>query len=49
LWQEELAGSLEVTQQTILTRLKAMRMIQKQRNWVPYDLRDVEQHLFACK
>ena len=48
--QEELAGSLGVTQQTILKRLKAMGMIQKQGNWVPYELkpRDVERRLFAC-
>ena len=34
--QVELAELLEVTQQTILKRLKAMGMIQKQGNWVPY-------------
>jgi len=46
--QEELTGSLEVTPQVISKRLKAM--IQKQENWVSYDLkpRDVERHLFAC-
>ena len=32
--QEELARSLGVTQQVISKRLKAMGMIQKQRNWV---------------
>jgi len=49
--QEELAGLLGVTQQTISKRLKAMGMIQKQGNWVPYDLkpRDVERRLFACE
>ena len=31
--QEELARSLEVTQQAISKRLKAMGMIQKQGNW----------------
>ena len=48
--QEELARSLGV-QQTISKRLKAMGMIQKQGNWVPYELkpRDVEQRLFACE
>ena len=49
--QEELARSLEVTQQAISKRLKAMGMIQKQGNWVPYELkpRDVERRLFACE
>ncbi|EFN79452.1 Histone-lysine N-methyltransferase SETMAR, partial [Harpegnathos saltator] len=42
--QEELARSLGVTQQAISKRLKDMGMIQKQGNWVPYELkpRDVE-------
>jgi len=42
--QEELARSLGMTQQAISKRLKAMGMIQKQGNWVPYELkpRDVE-------
>ena len=49
--QEELARSLGVTQQAISKRLKAMGMVQKQRNWVPYELkpRDVERRLFACE
>ena len=40
-----------MTQQVILKRLKAMGMIQKQGNWVPYVLkpRDVERRLFACE
>ena len=44
--QEELA----VTQQAISKRLKAMG-IQKQENWMPYELkpRDVERLLFACE
>ena len=36
--QEELAESLGVTQQAISKRLKAMEMIQKQGNWVPYNM-----------
>ena len=42
--QEKLSKSLGVTQQAISKRLKAMGMIQKQENWVPYDLkpRDVK-------
>jgi len=49
--QEELAGSMGVTQQTISKCLKTMGIIQKQGNWVPYDLkpRDVERRLFACE
>ena len=49
--QEELARSLGVTQQAFSKRLKAMGMIQKQGNWVPYELkpRDVERRLFACE
>ncbi|GFX90408.1 mariner Mos1 transposase [Trichonephila clavipes] len=49
--QQELAGSLGVTQQAISKRLKVMGMIQKQGNWVPYELkpRDVERLLFACE
>ena len=32
-------------------RLKAMGMIQKQRNWIPHELkpRDVERRFFACE
>ncbi|GFX84112.1 mariner Mos1 transposase [Trichonephila clavipes] len=49
--QQELSGSLGVTQQAILKRLKVMGMIQKQGNRVPYELkqRDVERRLFACE
>ncbi|KAG5320099.1 MOS1T transposase, partial [Pseudoatta argentina] len=49
--QEELARSLGVTQQAISKRLKVMGMIQKQENWVPYELkpRNVERHLFTCE
>jgi len=49
--QEELAESLGVTQQAISKRLKTVEMIQKQENWVSYDLkpRDIERRLFACE
>ena len=42
--QEKLASALGVTRQVISKRLHALRMIQKQGTWVPYDLkpRDVE-------
>jgi len=48
--QEELAESLGVTQQAVFVRLRAMRIIQKQGNWVPYELkpRDVERRFFTC-
>ncbi|GFY06696.1 mariner Mos1 transposase [Trichonephila clavipes] len=49
--QQELAGSLGVTQQAISKCLKVMGRIQKQGNWVPYEMkpRDVERRLFACE
>jgi len=49
--QEEWAGSMEVTQQIISKRLKAIGIIQKHGNWVPYDLKpkDVERRLFVCE
>ncbi|GFY18840.1 mariner Mos1 transposase [Trichonephila clavipes] len=49
--QQELSGSLEVTQQAISKRLEVMGMIQKQGNWVLYELkpREVERRLFACE
>ena len=49
--QEELAESLGITQQTVFVRLKSMGMIQKQGNWVPYELkpRDVERRFFTCE
>ena len=37
--QEELAESLGVNQQAISKRLKALGMIQKEGNWVPYELK----------
>ena len=47
--QEELAESLEVTQQAVSVRLRAMGMIQKQGNWMLYELkpRDVERRFFT--
>ncbi|EFN76296.1 Histone-lysine N-methyltransferase SETMAR, partial [Harpegnathos saltator] len=49
--QEELALTLEVTQQAISHRLKSLGMIQKQGNWVPYELkpRDVERRFCTCE
>lgn len=49
--QEELAESLGVSQQAISKRLKALGMIQKEGNWVPYELkpRDIERRLFVCE
>jgi len=37
--QKEFAESLRVAQSTISTRSKALRMIQNQGNWVPYELK----------
>ena len=49
--QTELSESLGMTQQAISKRLKAMGTIQKQGNWVPYELKpsDVEWRFFACE
>ena len=49
--QEDLALALAVTRQAISKRLHVLGMIQKQRTWVPYDLKpkDVERRFFACK
>ncbi|GBP83834.1 TATA-box-binding protein [Eumeta japonica] len=49
--QQELAGSLGVTQEAISKHLKVMGTIQKQGQWVPYELksRDIERRLFACE
>ena len=40
--QEEFAELLGVTQQAVSVRLRAMRMIQKQGNRVPYELKPYE-------
>jgi len=49
--QKKLALTLGVTQQTISYRLKSLGMIQKQGNWVPYELkpRNVERPFFTCE
>ena len=49
--QEELAESLGMPQKAISKCLKVMGMIQKQENWVSYELkpRDVEGRFFACE
>ena len=49
--KEELAESLGVTQQAVSVRLRAMGMIQKQGNWVSYELkpRNVERRFFTCE
>jgi len=49
--QKELAFTLGVTQQTISFRLKSLGMIQKQGNWVPYELklRNIELRFFTCE
>lgn len=48
---QELSESLGVDESTVSKRLKTMGLIQKQGNWVPYELkaRDVERRLFACE
>ena len=49
--QAELAESLGVDYTTVLKRLKALEMIQKQGHWVPYEMkpRDIERRLVTCK
>lgn len=51
LLDEELAETLGVSQQAISKRLKALGMIQKEGNWVPYELkpRDIERRLCVCR
>jgi len=43
------AKSLAVVQSTISMPLKALRMIQKQGNWIPYELnpRDLKRRFFT--
>jgi [histone H3]-lysine36 N-dimethyltransferase SETMAR len=47
--QDELADTLEVTQQAVSVRLKSIGMIQKQSHWVSHELkpRDVERRFFS--
>ncbi|UYV68430.1 hypothetical protein LAZ67_5004295 [Cordylochernes scorpioides] len=49
--QEELAETLGVTQQAISNRLKVMGMMQKQGNWVPYELKpgNIERRICTCE
>ena len=49
--QEELARTLGVTQQAISHRLNSSEMIQKQGNWIPYELtpRNVECRFSTCE
>ena len=51
LGQEALTLTLGVTQPAISHRLKSLEMIQKQGNWVPYELkpRNVERRFFTCE
>jgi len=43
--------SLEIARSTISMHFKALGIIQKQRNWVLYELkpRDLEKRFFTCK
>jgi len=49
--QKELTLTLRVTQQIISYSLKLLGIIQKQGNWVPYELkpRNVERRFFTCE
>jgi len=49
--QKELALTLGVTQQTISYHLKSLGMIQKQGNWISYELkpRNIERRFFTCE
>jgi len=40
---------LGVTQQAVSVRLRAMGMIQKQGNWMPYELKPREKRFFTCE
>ena len=47
--QEELIESLGITQQIVSVRLRAIEMIQKQENWMSYELksRNIERRFFS--
>ncbi|UYV83448.1 SETMAR [Cordylochernes scorpioides] len=49
--QEELADTFGVTQQAISNRLKVMGMVQKQGNWVSYELMpgNIERRICTCE
>ncbi|UYV70361.1 hypothetical protein LAZ67_7002670 [Cordylochernes scorpioides] len=49
--QEERSETLGVTQQAISNRLKVMGMVQKQGNWVPYELKpgNIERRICTCE
>ncbi|UYV81405.1 CNOT6L [Cordylochernes scorpioides] len=49
--QEELAETLEVTQQAISNRITVMGMVQKQGNWVPCELKpgNIERRICTCE
>ncbi|UYV76611.1 hypothetical protein LAZ67_14001442 [Cordylochernes scorpioides] len=49
--QEELAETFGVAQQAISNRLKVMGMVQKQGNWVPYELKpgNIERRICTCE
>ena len=47
--QEEFADTLGVTQQAVSMRLKSMVMVQKQGNWLPYELKSRNADFAACQ
>lgn len=49
--EKELASALNVTQPCVSQRLHALGMIKKDRNWVPYALkeRDIERRKTMCE
>ena len=47
--QEELADTLGVAQQAVSVRLESIRMVQKQGNWVPYELQSRNADFAACQ
>ena len=47
--QDELVNTLGVTQKSVSVQLKSMEMIQKQDNWVPYELKSRNANFAACQ